>query len=52
MQLRPLIVVQDEAQPMKESNPFITVQQDGFQPVMTLPARVPSNDQVLFSSLA
>ena len=48
MQLRPLIVVQDEAQPMKESNPFITVQQDGFQPVMTLPARVPSNDQVLF----
>jgi hypothetical protein len=47
MQLRPLIAV-DEQKTMKQSSPFITVQQEGFQPVMTLPARVPSNDQVFF----
>ena len=47
MQLRPWIVVQDdESQSVKQTRPFITAQQEGFQSVMTLPARVPFNDQV------
>ena len=47
MQLRPWIVVQDdESQSVKQTRPFITAQQEGFQSVMTLPARVPVNDQV------
>ena len=45
MQLRPWIVVQDDA--IKQTKPFIALQQqDGFQSVMTLPARVPVNDRV------
>ena len=49
MQLRPWIVVQDDAiKATKEFNPFITVQQPGgFQSVMTLPARLPANEQVI-----
>lgn len=50
MQLRPWIVVEDDASVnkaiTKQTKPFITAQQEGFQPVMTLPARVPVNDKV------
>ena len=54
MQLRPWIVVQDDASAnkaiIKQTKPFITAQQEGFQPVMTLPARVPINDKVILLS--
>jgi hypothetical protein len=48
MQLRPWIVVQDESPVIKQTKPFLTAQQDGFQSVMTLPARVPVNEQVKY----
>ena len=51
MQLRPWIVVQDDSsavnkQIMKQSRPFITSGQEGFQPVMTLPINNSPADQV------
>lgn len=49
MQLRPWIVVQDESPAViKQTKPFLTAQQEGFQSVMTLPARVPVNEQVKY----
>jgi len=52
MQLRFWIVVQDDESAnqaiIKQTKPFITTQQEGFQPVMTLPARVSIDDKVIF----